>query len=368
MVTCENKGKEMREIEFKVKFITPLLIGGSQQKYRKEKYEWKIDEGGLNGKALRGCWRFWCRAVIGGIVKEIDDYKIKELESQIFGSADIDIGSKFRMYVTKNSNFGYKKFELGFQRKYVPVKKDGYYPETSYSVKIIPRKTMSETEEKILISSIWLWGNLGSIGSRSRRGFGSPVISPVIISNENSENPFSYILNGKKIDFPAETQIFLTTEALENHLKQGLSSIGEIFEYWIQENEKIDLKNLKSNLSRNHAPKDSQYFVLRSSSQILVGKSGYEILEDAISAVHGQRNCKGMGWAAPEGKMASPVFFRFHKVYNEKESEIFLPVVTWCKQRKIREERYGDCALNYLKRMEINNQRVFTNYLSGVTL
>lgn len=38
-------------IEFKVKFITPLLIHGANSR--------EADTIGLTGKALRGCWRFW---------------------------------------------------------------------------------------------------------------------------------------------------------------------------------------------------------------------------------------------------------------------------------------------------------------------
>lgn len=46
-------------IQFKIRFITPLLIHGANSG--------EADSIGLTGtgKALRGCWRFWFRAMVG---------------------------------------------------------------------------------------------------------------------------------------------------------------------------------------------------------------------------------------------------------------------------------------------------------------
>jgi CRISPR type III-B/RAMP module RAMP protein Cmr1 len=67
--------------EFKIRFITPLLIDGANK--------YSADSAGLTGKALRGSWRFWFRAVIGGMLKDIKNEELLLLESKIFGSADI---------------------------------------------------------------------------------------------------------------------------------------------------------------------------------------------------------------------------------------------------------------------------------------
>ncbi len=55
--------KNKRQIEFKIKFVTPLLIHGADSK--------KADETGLTGKALRGYCRFWFRAMVGGMIPNI---------------------------------------------------------------------------------------------------------------------------------------------------------------------------------------------------------------------------------------------------------------------------------------------------------
>lgn len=81
----------MTPIEFKIKFITPLLIHGADPG--------KADTIGLTGKALRGCWRFWFRAMAGGLVPNISKEDLFKLESNVFGSANEKVGAKFRMVI-----------------------------------------------------------------------------------------------------------------------------------------------------------------------------------------------------------------------------------------------------------------------------
>ncbi len=80
----------MRQIEFKVKFITPLLIHGANSR--------EADSIGLTGKALRGCWRFWFRALVGGMVNDIHKHKesLLEFENMIFGSSNEKVGLIFQ--------------------------------------------------------------------------------------------------------------------------------------------------------------------------------------------------------------------------------------------------------------------------------
>ncbi len=165
----------IKPLEFNIKFITPLLIGGANN---------HVDENGLSGKALRGCWRFWFRAMVGGMIKDISREKIILLENQIFGSANNEIGAKFRLNMEKIDKYKPMHFNLGFKTfnkrksRMEEAKKFGFSEGSSYSISIIPRKTMFEPEINILFATIWLWGNIGAIGSRARRGFGSPVIYP----------------------------------------------------------------------------------------------------------------------------------------------------------------------------------------------
>lgn len=99
----------MEIFKFNVEFVTPLLIGGATNN--------SLYPEGLSGKALRGCWRFWCRALIGGMVKDVAPGGLKQLENDIFGSADDKIGAKFRLIVEGHNSNKSERFSLGFKRK-----------------------------------------------------------------------------------------------------------------------------------------------------------------------------------------------------------------------------------------------------------
>lgn len=337
----------MEIFEFNVKFITPLLIGGANS--RRE-----ADNLGLTGKALRGCWRFWCRSLIGGIIEDVDKEELNNLENEIFGSADLEIGSKFRMNVMKNDNYKQEKFELGFWRNGRQPEKSGFPLGSSYLIRITPRKNMSKSEINVLFATIWVWGNLGAVGNRARRGFGSPVI----YHNENN-NPFDIeVDNQKKVILPLREKAFENVPDLEDHLQMGLSNVWMIYKQWIKKNKIDNLKVIEDDLGMTSAPEKVPYFILRSFEQISVGNFGIENIGKAIERVHGSSRCNELGWAIGSRRMSSPVFFRFHKI-NGINNEEFLPIFTWCKQRGIN----GNCARNYLKELAVNNEKLFSRNL-----
>lgn len=343
-------------LEFNVKFITPLLIGGAEKSGVKKS---SVDRNGLSGKALRGCWRFWCRAIIGGIIKNINNKNVNFLESKIFGSADIEIGAKFRMNVKLLNSIAPESFPLGFIRNGKPMEKEGFPQGTSYSITIIPRKTMFEHEKNILFTTIWLWGNLGAVGNRERRGFGSPII----YLKDGSNNPFAFQnLDGTKIELPIKEQPFIDSKELKEHLKKGLESVWTIYKQWINAN---NVDTVEENIATLSAPIDAPYFILRSLKQIAVGNIGYMNGYDAIPAVHGKSNCDELGWAKGQNRMASPVFIRFHDAKRMGQVE-YLPIFTWCKQKNIPDNNF---ARNYLVNNILSNQqKVFINTLDGTPL
>ena len=338
------KGKNTMECyKFNVKFISPLLIGGTGN---------KIDRNGLSGKALRGCWRFWCRAIIGGMMENINKKNLYELESEVFGSADSKIGAKFRLIVEEHANYPIKNFNLGFPRG----NKDGFEEGASYSITVLPRKTMSESKHaiNILFATIWLWGNLGAVGNRSRRGFGSPII----YLDDKSGDIFN--MNESNYKFPIEEQPFTKSGDLEKHLKIGLTSIWEIYRNWITNS---DISIVTGNIDTLPAPRRAQFFCLRTIKQIAVGINGFTDRNNAISAVHGKRKCRELGSGKP--RMASPVFIRFHRVIENNQNKYF-PIFTWCKQEGVRDNH---CAKEYLtNRTNENGNRVFTRNLSGTKI
>lgn len=95
-----------RIIRFNVEFVTPLLIGGADGR----------DANGLSDKALRGCWRFWCRAIIDRAVGDINRDDLNRLENEVFAFAGSLIGTKFRFNVEEHDGNRQGRFYLGFQR------------------------------------------------------------------------------------------------------------------------------------------------------------------------------------------------------------------------------------------------------------
>jgi len=337
----------IKPLEFNIKFVTPLLIGGANN---------HVDENGLSGKALRGCWRFWFRAMVGGMMKEINKKDLISLENRIFGSADNDIGAKFRLNVLKLDKYEHEKFILGFMRNGQEQKKYGFSEGSSYSITIIPRETKWEDEMNILFSTIWLWGNLGSVGNRERRGFGSPVIclksgSDDHITLQNSDKT--------TITLPIKEHPFKDSKELKDHLKKGLSSVWSFYEHWVKANK---VNTIDKNIENLPDPIDAPYYILQSLEQVCVGNLSYFDGGDAIRAVHGRSNCDELGWAIPD-RMASPVFFRFHDVKRNSQVE-YLPMFTWCKQ----DVHDKDCARNYLTNISIDRKKVFTENLIGKSI
>jgi len=331
-----HKGKNTMECyKFNIKFISPLLISGAGN---------KIDQNGLSGKALRGCWRFWCRAIIGGMIEDMNN--LYKLESKVFGSADSKIGAKFRLIVEERDNYPIKYFNLGFPRG----NKNGFEEGASYSITIIPRSNMGKPEINVLLATIWLWGNLGAVGNRSRRGFGSPII----YMDDKYRDIFN--MNESNYKFPIDEKPFTTIKELEDHLKIGLTSIWEIYRNWITNS---GMSTVTGTINTLDAPKSAKFFYLRSIEQIAVGINGFTERDDAIVAVHGRNRCEELG--SGPFRMASPVFIRFHKIDGDNQNK-YLPIFTWCEQEGVYDD---DCAIKYLRDIiNKNKKRVFTRYLS----
>lgn len=337
----------LKTLQFNIKFITPLLIGGAEN---------HVDKNGLSGKALRGCWHFWFRAIIGGMIKDLTNENLHSHESNIFGSADNTIGSKFRLNLKKIDKYRPESFPLGFRRNDRIIQKKGFSEGSSYSITIVPRQNMLEEEINILIATIWLWGNLGAVGNRERRGFGSPII----FLKQGVDNPFSFDINGSKIILPVkdEDQSFEDLVEMKAHLINGIKNVWTIYKKW------INAENIK-NIETLTSPDNASYFILRSLEQISVGDKSYSNRDYAISAAHGSSRCDELGWVDRRERMASPVFIRFHYLGKQNEEE-YLPIFTWCKQRNVPED--NNCARNYLTNISIGQKKVFTENLMGKKL
>lgn len=310
----------MNEIEFKVRFITPLLIHGADPKV--------ADENGLTGKALRGAWRFWFRAMVGGMLPTISPDKLAELEGEIFGSVDEIVGATFRLRISPCESIQpvsniFPGFNKGFNFS-------GYLENCSFQIGLLPRSQLANTTKNVLCSTIWLWANLGAIGQRARRGFGSPVLKQL------GSGTTSFV---EGVDLP-ETPEFEEIKALAEHIKTGYGTVVTIFSNWLN----------SKGLAPSVGSLTPNYFVLSGPDRITVGDTVYATREEAIIAVHGQDTCRGLGFAK-NGRMASPILLRLHKVGVQ-----YIPVAVWSGIKlPCQKHVNSDCVATYLNRCNCKN-------------
>jgi CRISPR-associated protein Cmr1 len=141
----------LKSITFECETVTPMFLAG---------YDGATPE--LRPPSIKGIMRFWWRAFNGHL--SID--KLMEIEGNIFGAADKNIGrSKFNIQVSNN--------RLAIDEYYVlPHKKTfrskGFSPGQKFSIGLSCYDNIGEYSDILKISLL-----LGGLGKRSRRGFGS---------------------------------------------------------------------------------------------------------------------------------------------------------------------------------------------------
>lgn len=169
----------MKECSFDIEFITPLFMSGADQQ-----------DVELRAPSIKGVMRYWFRAMMGKILND-DFCRLREIEGDLFGNTKDEksaTASKFgietRLLDMKNAHFDFIQQRgefaglryLGFPF-YPPKKSAQARPAISVHSKcrsnFILRQTCSDVEAQVIIATFWLLANLGNIGSRSRRGFGS---------------------------------------------------------------------------------------------------------------------------------------------------------------------------------------------------
>lgn len=202
----------LKKITFEIETITPMFLAGAEQ-----------DKAELRAASIKGLLRFWWRA----LQAESDMNKLRQKESEIFGSADEKKGggSSFSIRVIPNGDLKPTKNKFPFNQQYqVPVegktfninileylaygtyeyvKKQGnvfireYYPEKS-KFNIILSFTDDRRANDVL-KSFYVWALFGGIGSRSRNGFGSFNIL-------NKEKAFEDIKDSISVHNPYEKE------------------------------------------------------------------------------------------------------------------------------------------------------------------
>ncbi|MBI5207100.1 MAG: type III-B CRISPR module RAMP protein Cmr1 [Candidatus Firestonebacteria bacterium] len=210
----------MEKLTVTLKTVTPLFLGGADPKCPAE----------LRASSIKGALRFWYRA--------IDPEYIKN-EPKIFGSTEhgqgcfgikiisttpnsdkwnrteygkLDVKENINGKEVVRNGINYLGFPLDMKREGNKIIRN-FIPFGKEIKLYFPLKPNIKDEEKdkikkALLSSIWLLGHIGGLGSRSRRGFGTVAlhewnwngasITELNIINKISNTPEKWLENFKK--------------------------------------------------------------------------------------------------------------------------------------------------------------------------
>jgi CRISPR type III-B/RAMP module RAMP protein Cmr1 len=176
----------MIEATVKIEFITPAFVGNDEP-----------NNVALNEKALKGLLRFWWRAFLSD--PSLVETKLFEEEEKIFGSQNRSSG--FSILITERREENREEF-VNFLRDqeredekldgvkylfYTKVRGANRFiePGSTYTINFFAKD--EDTMSKVL-KSLWFLENFGGIGSRSRRGAGSFIVSSIKIPEGGSDN------------------------------------------------------------------------------------------------------------------------------------------------------------------------------------
>ncbi|HWP91853.1 MAG TPA: type III-B CRISPR module RAMP protein Cmr1 [Thermodesulfobacteriota bacterium] len=208
----------MNKVSFELEVVTPLFLGGADGKTAE-----------LRPPSIRGAMRFWFRAMMGGIVGGNVD-ALKKLESNVFGSTDK--ASCFNLSLrglniskgvfSKDSYTGrirkpgllYLGFSLDARRGGERIQREYIKGGSRFILEIKPQGDADSTKFKAAFGALWLLINFGSLGSRSRRGFGCLSI----LNDLSIEGLPSFKLNAN------------TPSDLVIYLKNGIAQIKALYQ------------------------------------------------------------------------------------------------------------------------------------------
>ena len=206
----------MHSAEFTLEAVTPIFMYGADT---------NVPE--IRASAIKGLLRWWFRAILGGVKFSQGIYKgnvllekVKE-EEKIWGTTNEKSKVIVKVFPIKlyKKPFpillkGERLRERGKGIKYLGFGVSNKVCITYGSkikITIAFRSRVSRMEENKVLASLWLLLNLGNIGSRCRRGFGSLRVEKDITIDE--------------IEFRSPANV----NDLEKYLKAGIQKCLDLF-------------------------------------------------------------------------------------------------------------------------------------------
>jgi hypothetical protein len=299
---------------------SPLLLSGSRPR--------QVDATGtLRGASVRGLMHTWCRALLGPETGG-DWAAIQHAERCLLGAhagakdtRNKEYGATFRLEVESRALANSNQEFLYCPHDPTKGSRAGLAEGQRTSITIRPRRHAAVTDP-LLPGMLWtvLWTGvcLGSLGQRSRRGYGS--LRPVKASKDNNEAPSVTTKAGETCLLPEFGDPPSDVDALARQLAAGLRIARKAARHWLAE-------RCSTSSSRISWPLGIATFLLPPDSQIYVGQrysaSSNEAMVDVMRACHAAlahdqtSYRRGIGRIgdrqANGGRMASLVWIRLWK-------------------------------------------------------
>jgi len=146
-----------RLLDVTLETVTPLFLAGADPTGEPE----------LRPASFRGVLRFWLRALVGARVDGVPG--LREVESAVFGSTDL--GSPVMVRTSAGAE---PPLQIG-ERRFLPHKRwtsPAFAENGRFLLTLSPRTGLVRLPFQP-IAALMLFLNLGGLGRRSRRGFGS---------------------------------------------------------------------------------------------------------------------------------------------------------------------------------------------------
>jgi CRISPR-associated protein Cmr1 len=264
----------MNKVSFELEVVTPLFLGGADGKTAE-----------LRPPSIRGAMRFWFRAMMGGIVGG-DIEALKKLEADVFGDTD-----KASRIILRLSSVNLNKDNYNpLPHKTTGFKFEGFKPDQRFNLHFSVRNPKDLPKLEIAILSFLLLINLGGLGKRSRRGFGSLRI---IKSEGDLDKQIKSLLDSQP----------KSHKELEDKLEELIKLAGS---------KSRTFSNVKKKVSSN-----SDFPYINPDFQMMVLEKSYTTWEQAIKNVMlKMRSYKDAVFGSPDPRQASPLIVKIHKIEN----------------------------------------------------
>lgn len=197
----------MEKINLQLELVTPMFLNAARSSGPPV----------LRAAPFRGVLRYWLRALAPCYLQPLTQPKLKAFESAVFGNTQV--GSAISIDVEKGRNFSINdcinmlpyRVLLPLPKRNKPLPSPGFTNGGNITIRLRGRVGLPIPVEGL--KALLLWLNLGGVGKRARRGFGSLQCIGVSPENALPEQPGSYFWpdlpeNGQKL----ADRIFSTLE------------------------------------------------------------------------------------------------------------------------------------------------------------